>query len=94
MNAPRSGDFAAGHQQFPLPHVFVSAWPIAGTTAAATKEALDRTLSFDQRVIYQRRIEEVYWQHRIWPKENLSSKPPLDAVLTDAQIRARVEEYL
>ena len=27
-------------------------------------------LTFAERVSYQRVIEEVYWRHRIWPKEN------------------------
>src|SRR6266550_2806186 len=26
-----------------------------------------RTLSFAERVAYQRAIEDVYWRHRIWP---------------------------
>src|SRR5438034_3756216 len=26
------------------------------------------TLSFAERVTYQRAIEDVYWRHRIWPK--------------------------
>ena len=29
-----------------------------------------RTLTFAERVAYQRAIEEVYWRHRIWPKDN------------------------
>ena len=28
-----------------------------------------RTLSFAERVAYQHAIEDVYWRHRIWPKE-------------------------
>ena len=27
-------------------------------------------LTFKERVAYQRAIEDVYWRHRIWPKEN------------------------
>ena len=27
-----------------------------------------RSLSFADRVAYQRAIEEVYWRHRIWPR--------------------------
>jgi hypothetical protein len=34
-------------------------------------------LSLDERVAYQRAIEEVYWRHRIWPKENRAPKPLL-----------------
>ena len=53
-----------------------------------------RTLTFTERVAYQRAIEEVYWRHRIWPKENRSPKPPLDAVISQAQIEGKVEDYL
>jgi hypothetical protein len=28
-----------------------------------------RTLTFAERVAYQRAIEEIYWRHRIWPKD-------------------------
>jgi len=44
---------------------------------ALTKNA-KRTLTFEERVVYQRLIEEVYWRHRIWPKENSHPKPSLD----------------
>lgn len=53
-----------------------------------------RPLTFEDRVAAQRAIEEVYWRHRIWPKENPQPKPPLTAVLSDAAIRAKVEDYL
>jgi len=53
-----------------------------------------RELTFEQRVEAQRAIERVYWNHRIWPKENPQAKPPLSAVMPDATIRARVEDYL
>src|SRR5262249_57877023 len=42
----------------------------------------ERTLSFAERVTYQRAIEDVYWRHRIWPRnggERRDSKPPRDA---------------
>ena len=39
-------------------------------------------LTFAERVLYQRAIEEVYWRHRIWPEERLDPKPPLDSVMT------------
>ncbi len=68
--------------------------PIAGLAAAMGQAAPTRTLGFEDRVTYQRRIEEVYWAHRIWPKENPGAKPALDAVFPDAQIRAKVEDYL
>src|SRR6266571_704825 len=53
-----------------------------------------RTLTFAERVAYQRAIEEVYWRHRIWPKERLDHKPSLDSVMSQAQIENKVEDYL
>ena len=41
-----------------------------------------RMLTFAERVAYQRAIEEVYWRHRIWPKENSKPKPSLDEVMS------------
>jgi N-acetylneuraminic acid mutarotase len=51
-------------------------------------------LTFAERVLYQRAIEEVYWRHRIWPKENPNPKPSLDAVMSHAQMERKVEDYL
>ena len=51
----------------------------------ATAKISQRALTFAERVTYQRAIEEVYWRHRIWPKENLNPKPSLDAVRSEAQ---------
>ena len=53
-----------------------------------------RTLTFAERVAYQRAIEEVYWRHRIWPKENLNPKPSLDAVMSRKQLEKKVADYL
>src|SRR5438034_365004 len=53
-----------------------------------------RTLTFAERVAYQRAIEDVYWRHRIWPKQRLDPKPSLDAVMSQAQIEKKVEDYL
>ncbi len=53
-----------------------------------------RTLTFAERVAYQRAIEEVYWRHRIWPKENLNPKPSLDAVMSQAQLEKKVADYM
>jgi hypothetical protein len=51
-------------------------------------------LTFENRVAAQRGIEEVYWRRRIWPKDNPQPKPPLDHVMSDTAIRAKVEDYL
>src|SRR5437016_12854141 len=64
------------------------------TTSAMSSTQTPRTLSFAHRVAYQRAIEEVYWQHRIWPKANAGPKPPLDKVMSQAQIEEKVEDYL
>src|SRR5207302_8896456 len=53
-----------------------------------------RTLTFDERVSYQRAIEEVYWRHRIWPKERPDPKPSLDTVISQAQLEKKVAVYL
>src|SRR5438552_4409563 len=67
------------------------------TTSATSSTQTPRTLSFADRVAYQRAIEEVYWQHRIWPRNggaNASPKPPLGKVMSQAQIEEKVEDYL
>ena len=53
-----------------------------------------RTLRFEERVAYQRAIEEVYRRHRLWPKEHPDAKPSLDAVMSQAQLEKKVKEYL
>src|SRR5204862_4845269 len=53
-----------------------------------------RTLTFAERLAYQRAIEEVYWRHRIWPKERPDPKPSLDAVMSQAQLEKKVKDYL
>jgi len=60
----------------------------------APTKVLPGTLSFAERVAYQRAIEDVYWRHRIWPKENPNPKPSLDAVISQAQLEKKVEDYL
>src|SRR6266496_1087780 len=66
----------------------------AKRSVAASAIRADQTLTFADRVAYQRAIEEVYWQHRIWPKANAGPKPPLDKVMSQAQIEEKVEDYL
>jgi N-acetylneuraminic acid mutarotase len=61
----------------------------------AAKPAQQRTrLTLADRVAYQRAIEEVYWRHRIWPKERPDPKPSLDEVMPSAQLEKKVEDYL
>src|SRR5437899_445340 len=51
-------------------------------------------LTFAERVVYQRAIEEVYWRHRIWPMQRPDPKPSLDAVMSQAQLEKKVEDHL
>ena len=65
--------------------------------ALAQRTVSTRTLTFAERVAYQRAIEEVYWRHRIWPRnrgERPDPKPSLDAVMSQAQIESKVHDYL
>ncbi len=62
--------------------------------SAPTDGGVQRSLTLQERVSYQRAIEEVYWRHRIWPKENANPKPSLDAVISHAQLEKKVEGYL
>ena len=72
---------------------------LAGTLLAFFRpgpetNASPRNLTFTERVAYQRAIEEVYWRHRIWPEQRLDPKPPLDSVMSQAQLEKKVAEYL
>jgi len=53
-----------------------------------------RNLSFEDRVAAQGAIEQVYWNHRIWPKENKGPKPALSSLMPDSTIWGKVEDYL
>ena len=77
--------------------VVVCAMPVALAQRNATKQSVAKrepTLTFAERVAYQRAIEDVYWRNRIWPKANASPKPPLDKAMSQAQIEKKVEDYL
>src|SRR5438552_668786 len=75
---------------------------VAGTLVAFFRPEVPpkiscRTLTFMERVAYQRAIEEVYWRHRIWPRgrgERPDPKPSLDAVMSQAQLEKKVEDYV
>jgi hypothetical protein len=72
----------------------VSGAPLGFVRPEAPAKASQRTLTFAERVTYQRAIEEVYWRHHIWPKERPDPKPPLNAVISQAQLEKKVEDYL
>ena len=63
-------------------------------TAKVTVLSESKQLFFEDRVAYQRAIEEVYWRHRIWPKEQRTPKPSFDAVMSQARLEKKVADYL
>src|SRR5690349_18440249 len=67
---------------------------IASVCVTQPENLSGRVLTFAQRVSYQRAIEEVYWRHRIWPKERPDFKPSLDAVFPRAKLEKKVQDYL
>jgi N-acetylneuraminic acid mutarotase len=69
-------------------------WQPVGALYNGAAPSQSRQLLFEDRVAYQRLIEEVYWRHRIWPKERTDRKPSLDAVMSQATIEKKVEDYL
>src|SRR4029453_7454753 len=77
-----------------LPEQPPKALPPQDNAAYGANGHRSQTLSFADRVTYQRAIEEVYWRHRIWPKERPDSKPSLDAVMSQATIEKKVQDYL
>jgi hypothetical protein len=72
----------------------LSATLLAFFSPQSSLKVSGRTLSFGERVTYQRAIEDVYWRHRIWPNERRDPKPPLDSVMPLAQLEKRVADYL
>ena len=72
----------------------LSATLLAFFSPQSSLKVSGRTLSFAERVTYQRAIEDVYWRHRIWPNERRDPKPPLDSVMPLAQLEKRVADYL
>lgn len=60
--------------------------------AAAALPAEALALSGPERVACTRAIEEVYWQDRIWPADNLAPKPPLSALLDEPSLIAQAED--
>jgi len=68
--------------------------PLNVLPARSSSTLSQRTLTFPERVAYQRAIEDVYWRHRIWPEERPDPKPSLDAVMSQAQLEKKVADYL
>jgi hypothetical protein len=65
--------------------------PLPTTPAGATGIA---PLTLAERTACVRAVEDVFWQHRLWPTENPGPKPSLDAVFPPAALEARVTDSL
>jgi Tol biopolymer transport system component len=72
--------------------------PMAAASKLLTSKSANLSqpgqISFAERVTFQRAIEEVYWRHRIWPRENTDTKPSLAEVMPRAQLEKKVDNYL
>ncbi|MBW1784948.1 MAG: hypothetical protein JRL30_29925 [Deltaproteobacteria bacterium] len=65
-----------------------------GSGASLASTQTPKTFTLEQRVVCQTTIEGIRWSHRIWPADNPGPKPPLSAVLSDVQIRGKVQKSL
>src|SRR5690348_15582015 len=45
-------------------------------------------LDLATRTRYQRAVEEVFWQQRIWPTQNPTAKPALESLISPEQLQA------
>jgi N-acetylneuraminic acid mutarotase len=83
------------HSKILIAGDFTTLSPNGGPAVTRNRSASQPSeLSLADRVAYQRAIEEVYWRHRIWPKERPDPKPSLDEMMPPAQIEQKVEDYL
>jgi len=57
-------------------------------------EGQKKPLTFEQRLEAQRAIEQVFYQHRLWPDQGKRAKPPFEELMPDSVIRAKVTSYL
>ena len=54
----------------------------------------DNQLNLQTRIAYQEKLERIYWQNRIWPKENSQPKPAFAESISSSAIRDKIENYL
>lgn len=66
----------------------------ASSFALLNREVVARDLTREERIGAQEAIERVYWERRIWPRENRAPKPALRDVLPPEQIEARALDVL
>jgi len=58
------------------------------------KKSYSTNLSFEDRVACQKAIEKVYWNYRLWPKENHYPKPAFDSLGIEEEIKQKTEDVL
>jgi len=51
-------------------------------------------LTFKERLDAMKRIEKIYYNNRIWPKENPNPKPPFEEVIKEEILKKKVEDTL
>jgi len=51
-------------------------------------------LTFEERVKAQEALERVYYEHRVWPKENPAPKPPFEEMMPEVLLEAKVTDSL
>jgi hypothetical protein len=73
---------------------YKSAGTTGGYDTTGKTSSQPRAFTFAERVAFQRAIEDVYWRHRIWPKENPDRKPSLDVVMSQGELENKVAGYL
>ena len=56
--------------------------------------AVAQSLTLADRVACRQAIEQVYWQRRTWPDDNLETRPSLDEMLPVADIEQQVDDML
>jgi hypothetical protein len=52
------------------------------------------SLSFEERLACQATVEDIRWSETIWPEHNSEPKPDRQHVLSDAQLREKVDDQL
>ena len=49
-------------------------------------------IPFKKRLECYKKIETIYWNKRLWPKENVQSKPSFGTIFSDSLVQAKVED--
>src|SRR5918999_1540273 len=99
----RAGKYSSARKPFFAAAVVLitACWAVLGlapftsqVARSQSEPSAPRTLSMGERVMHQRAVDEVYWRHTVWPKENASPKPSFAEVVTPEQTTAKVEDIL